>query len=80
MRVLRASSFAILLKFGSIYCSTCVSSLEDIQAAVKELAAFSFYGEKRVATGKLAVKISVAEYPRESGLSFDEFFARIEEG
>ena len=46
----------------------------------KDLSAFSFYGEQRLAAEKLAVKISVAEYPRESGLSFDEFFTRIEEG
>ena len=45
----------------------------------KDLAAFPFHGEKRLAAERLAVKISVAEYPRESGLSFDEFFAGIEE-
>ena len=45
----------------------------------KDLSAFPFHGEKRLAAERLAVKISVAEYPRESGLSFDEFFAGIEE-
>jgi len=45
----------------------------------KDLSSFSFYGEKRLAAEKLAVKIYVDEYPRESGLSFDEFFARLEE-
>jgi diguanylate cyclase (GGDEF)-like protein len=45
----------------------------------KDLFAFPFYGETRLVAEKLAVKISVAEYPRESGLSFDEFFARLEE-
>jgi len=45
----------------------------------KELSAFPFYGETRLAAEKLALKISVAEYPRESGLSFDDFFARLGE-
>lgn len=45
-----------------------------------DLSAFPFYGETRLAAEKLAVKISVAEYPRESGQSFDEFFACLEEG
>lgn len=45
----------------------------------KDLSAFPFYGEIRLAAEKLAVKISVAEYPRGSGLSFDEFFAGLEE-
>lgn len=44
----------------------------------KDFSAFSFYGEEFLATKKLAVKISVAEYPRETGLSFDEFFSRLE--
>jgi len=44
----------------------------------KDFAAFNFYGEEFLATKKLAVKISVAEYPREAGLSFDEFFSRLE--
>jgi len=46
----------------------------------KDLSAFTFYGEKRLIAQKLAVKVSVAEYPRELGLSFDEFFARLDEG
>lgn len=45
----------------------------------KDLSAFPFYGEKRLIAQKLAVKVSVAEYPLESGLSFDEFFARLDE-
>lgn len=45
----------------------------------KDFSVFPFYGEKRLIAQKLAVKISVAEYPRESGLSFDEFFARLDE-
>jgi diguanylate cyclase (GGDEF)-like protein len=44
----------------------------------KDFAAFTFYGEEFLATKKLAVKISVAEYPPEAGLSFDEFFSRLE--
>jgi diguanylate cyclase (GGDEF)-like protein len=44
----------------------------------KDFAAFTFYGEEFLATKKLAVKISVAEYPRSAGLSFDEFFSRLE--
>jgi len=38
----------------------------------------SFYGEKRLAAGKVLVAVSAAEYPRESEQSFDEFFARLE--
>ena len=45
----------------------------------KDLSAFPFYGGKRLAAERLTVKISVAEYPLESGLSFEEFFARIDE-
>lgn len=45
----------------------------------KEFAAFSFYGDQRLAAEKLLVKASVAEYPRDSGQSFDDFYARIEE-
>ena len=45
---------------------------------VKEFDQFSFYGEKRLSGGKLVVKISTAEYPRDSGKSFDEFFAGFE--
>ncbi|GAB4236220.1 MAG: hypothetical protein OHK0028_13090 [Deltaproteobacteria bacterium] len=45
----------------------------------KDLSAFSFYGEKRLSAEKLSVKVTVAEYPAGTGLSFDEFFARIEE-
>jgi diguanylate cyclase (GGDEF)-like protein len=45
----------------------------------KDLSSFSFYGEKRLVLEKLAVKLSVEEYPRESELSFDEFFARLED-
>ena len=44
----------------------------------KDLAAFSFYGEEFLAAKKLAVKISAAEFPLEAGLSFDEFFSRLE--
>lgn len=46
----------------------------------KDLSSVSFYGETRLAAEKLAVKISVAEYPPDSGLSFDEFFTSFEEG
>jgi diguanylate cyclase (GGDEF)-like protein len=46
----------------------------------KDFSVFPFYGEKRLIAQKLAVKVSVAEYPRELGLSFDEFFARLDEG
>ncbi len=45
---------------------------------VKEFDQFSFYGEKRLSGGKLIAKISTAEFPRESGESFDEFFAALE--
>ena len=45
----------------------------------KDLSAFTFYGDKRLAAEKLLVKTTVAEYSSDSGLSFDEFFARLEE-
>lgn len=44
----------------------------------KEFEQFSFYGEKKLAEGKLVPRIVVAEYPRDSGKSFDEFYASIE--
>jgi len=44
----------------------------------KEFEQFSFYGEKKVEEGRLVPRIVVAEYPRDSGQSFDEFFASIE--
>jgi len=45
----------------------------------KDLAAFSFYGGQRLVAEKLLVKTTVAEYPRDSGQSFDDFYAGIEE-
>ena len=45
----------------------------------KDFGEVSFYGEKRLPTGKVSVKVTVAEYPRESGQTFDEFFASLEE-
>jgi diguanylate cyclase (GGDEF)-like protein len=45
---------------------------------VKEFEQFSFFGEKRLSEGKLSPKISIAEYPRDSGKSFDEFYAHLE--
>ena len=45
----------------------------------KDLAAFPFYGDKRLVAEKLLVKTNVAEYPRDSGQSFDDFYAGIEE-
>ncbi|HWS15453.1 MAG TPA: diguanylate cyclase [Candidatus Methylomirabilis sp.] len=45
----------------------------------RDLSAFSFYGDKRLIAEKLLVKTTVVEYPRDSGQSFDEFYARIEE-
>jgi len=44
----------------------------------KEFEQFSFYGEKKVAEGRLVPRLAVAEYPRDSGMSFDEFFASLE--
>jgi len=44
----------------------------------KEFEDFSFYGEKKMAGGTLVPRIVVAEYPRDSGLSFDEFYASLE--
>lgn len=44
----------------------------------REFEQFSFYGEKKVEEGKLLPHIVVAEYPRDSGHSFDEFYASLE--
>jgi len=44
----------------------------------KEFEQFSFYGEKKVEEGKLTPRIVVAGYPRDSGMSFDEFYASLE--
>jgi diguanylate cyclase (GGDEF)-like protein len=45
---------------------------------VKEISAFSFYGDKQVQAGRLVVEASLAEYDRASGESFDEFFNALE--
>lgn len=45
----------------------------------KEFRQFPFYGEKRLAGEKLVVKVSVSEYTRDSGQTFDEFYSRLEE-
>lgn len=43
-----------------------------------ELDQFSFYGVKNVSGGKLVLRIAVADYPRDSGASFDEFYSSLE--
>jgi GGDEF domain-containing protein len=45
----------------------------------KEFEQASFYGEKRLGAEKLSLSISAAEYPGGSEMTFDEFFARLEE-
>jgi GGDEF domain-containing protein len=45
---------------------------------VKEFEQFTFYGEKRLAHGRLIPKVGVTEYRRDSGNSFDEVFATLE--
>ncbi len=45
----------------------------------KDLSGSPFDGEERLSAKKLVVKVTVAEYPRGSGLSFDSFFAHLEE-
>ena len=45
---------------------------------MKELGQFAFYGEKRLAEGRMVFRTSVLEYNRDSGQSFDEFFAALE--
>ncbi len=45
---------------------------------VKELAQYSFYGEKKLQEGKLMLRTSLAEYQRDLGQSFDEFYEAIE--
>ncbi len=44
----------------------------------KEFEQFSFYGEKRLTGGKLSPKVSVCEYPRDTGITFDEFYEQLE--
>ena len=44
-----------------------------------EFSGFSFYGEKRLAGEKLTARVTVSEFPRGSGATFDEFFAGFEE-
>ncbi|MCL5966308.1 MAG: diguanylate cyclase [Deltaproteobacteria bacterium] len=39
---------------------------------------FTFYGEKRLREGKLVTRVNVAEYRRDSGQTFDEFFSGLE--
>jgi diguanylate cyclase (GGDEF)-like protein len=39
---------------------------------------FSFYGEKQLAASRIVPKFTLAEYRRDQGQSFDEFFAAIE--
>ncbi len=45
---------------------------------VREFAQFSFYGEKKLEDGKLTFRTSVAEYRRDLGQTFDEFYATLE--
>ncbi|MBF8257976.1 MAG: Diguanylate cyclase [Actinobacteria bacterium] len=45
---------------------------------MKELNQFSFYGEKKLSEGKMSARVLTAEYARDSGKNFDEFFADIE--
>lgn len=40
---------------------------------------FSFFGEKALVGSRLVIKISLGEYRRDQGQTFDEFFASIEE-
>jgi diguanylate cyclase (GGDEF)-like protein len=39
---------------------------------------FSFYGEKKLAGSRIVPKFTLAEYPRDQGQSFDEFFSALE--
>jgi len=45
---------------------------------VKEFSQFSFYGEKKLQDGKLTFRTSLAEYQRDVGQTFDEFYAAVE--
>ena len=45
---------------------------------LKDLSAFSFYGEKKVQAGRIVVDTTLAEYDRSSGATFDDFFASLE--
>jgi diguanylate cyclase (GGDEF)-like protein len=49
-----------------------------IDMFIKEFNDFSFYGEKRLADGKMVAMVSTAEYARGSGKTFDEFFTDLE--
>ncbi len=45
----------------------------------KEFNRFSFFGEKTLADTRLVVKVSLGEFRRDGGQTFDEFFASLEE-
>ncbi len=45
---------------------------------LREFSQFSFYGEKKLPDGKLAFRTSLAEYRRDLGQTFDEFFAAVD--
>ncbi len=49
-----------------------------VDQLLKDLGQFAFYGEKRLSDGSLSFKTAVLEYNRDSGLSFDEFFSKLE--
>lgn len=49
-----------------------------IAQIVKEFAQFSFYGEKKLRDGKLVIRTSLAEFQRDLGQTFDEFYAALE--
>ena len=46
----------------------------------RDFSASPFYDQIRLAGEKIAVKVSIGEYSREAGDSFDDFFARIGKG
>jgi len=69
--------------YGAAFLVLCPGKNEEqgkylIDMFLKEFNQFSFYGEKRLADGKMTAKIATAEYARESGKTFDEFFADLE--
>ncbi|MBI5576289.1 MAG: diguanylate cyclase [Deltaproteobacteria bacterium] len=69
--------------FGANYIVLCPGKNEEqakylADLFLREFNQFSFYGEKRLGDGKMIAKVSTVEYVRESGKTFDEFFAELE--
>lgn len=49
-----------------------------VDQLMKDIGQFTFYGEKRLAEGRLSFRTAVLEYNRDSGQTFDDFFSALE--